>query len=95
MPHIIVVADSDREQKQGAVMLRERVSSSDLESRHFANHLLERLEWAVADAHEAERSADVKVNAGPGPGPDAEPGPDADPGNRHPQRSARVLITAS
>lgn len=56
MPHIIVVADSRQDPGEGAVMLRERISASDLESRHFATHLLERLEWAVGDAHEAERT---------------------------------------
>jgi hypothetical protein len=35
-------------------MLRERVSVSDFESHHFAKHLVERLGWAVNDAHEVE-----------------------------------------
>ncbi len=38
-------------------MLRERVSPADLESDHFATHLVERLGWAVGDAHEIERDS--------------------------------------
>lgn len=54
MPHIIVVADRAQDQAGDAVMLRERISASDLASHHFGERLLERLEWAVGDAHEAE-----------------------------------------
>lgn len=57
MPQIIVVADAEQDQAQGgAVMFRERISASDLESDHFAGRLLERLEWAVGDAQEVELS---------------------------------------
>lgn len=54
MPQIIVVTDGQQDQADAAVMLRERISASDLESAHFAGRLLERLEWAVEDAQEAE-----------------------------------------
>ncbi|HWF26127.1 MAG TPA: hypothetical protein VG275_11805 [Solirubrobacteraceae bacterium] len=37
-------------------MLRERVSLADLESDHFAAQLVERLGWAVGDAHEVEEA---------------------------------------
>jgi hypothetical protein len=57
VPQIIVLADSARQQGEDAVMLRERVSLADLESDHFANHLVERLGWAVGDAHEVERES--------------------------------------
>lgn len=57
MPHIIVVADGDSQAANGPVMLRERVSVTDLESEHFARQLLERLEWAVEDARAAELAA--------------------------------------
>jgi hypothetical protein len=80
MPHIIVVADGRRDPEADAVMLRERISSSDLESQHFAVHLLERLEWAVGDAHEAERTIPRSVTA---------------QSSVQDQRSARVLTTAS
>jgi hypothetical protein len=53
MPQIIVLADAADEQA-GAVMLRERISPTDLESKHFSAQLLERLNWAVGDAHRVE-----------------------------------------
>jgi hypothetical protein len=55
VPQIIVLADSARQLGEAAVMLRERVSLTDLESDHFAAQLVERLGWAVGDAHEVER----------------------------------------
>jgi hypothetical protein len=54
MPQIIVTADQPTDRGEGAVMLRERVNATDLESDHFAKQLLERLGWAVNDAHELE-----------------------------------------
>lgn len=54
MPHIIVTAND----QEAAVMLRERVKVSDFESDHFAAQLVERLGWAVSDAHEAEKRLD-------------------------------------
>jgi hypothetical protein len=54
MPQIIVTADRTNEREEGAVMLRERVTVSDFESDHFAAKLVERLGWAVGDAHQAE-----------------------------------------
>ena len=56
MPHIIVMANGVTEPEDGAVMLRERITSSDLESDHFGTQLLERLTWAVGDAHAFEES---------------------------------------
>ncbi len=53
MPHIIVMADRPGDRNEAPVMLRERVTSSDFESEHFAAQLVERLGWAVEDAHEA------------------------------------------
>lgn len=61
MPQIIVLADSARELGEAAVMLRERVSRTDLESDHFATQLVERLGWAVGDAHEVEQGAVAKA----------------------------------
>jgi hypothetical protein len=55
MPQIIVTADQDADRREDAVMLRERVNASDFESEHFAARLVERLGWAVGDAHDAER----------------------------------------
>jgi hypothetical protein len=57
MPQIIVTADKRPDRGDGAVLLRERVTVNDFESDHFAAHLVERLGWAVGDAHEAEQKA--------------------------------------
>jgi len=57
VPHIIVTADRADDRGEGAVMLMERINLSDFESRHFASQLVERLGWAVSDAHDAEREA--------------------------------------
>ncbi len=54
MLHIVVMADRDSDRGEGAVTLRERINVSDLASEHFATRLLERLNWAVGDAHRAE-----------------------------------------
>ena len=59
MPHIIVTADRADDHRDGAVMLMERINLSDFESQHFASQLVERLGWAVSDAHEAEREAEA------------------------------------
>jgi len=61
MPQIIVTADQDGEQERSAVMLRERINVSDFESDHFAAQLVERLGWAVSDAHEAEQDDIAKT----------------------------------
>jgi hypothetical protein len=55
MPQIIVTADRSHDRGEAPVMLRERVSASDLESAHFARQLLERLGWAVNDAQEVDQ----------------------------------------
>jgi hypothetical protein len=55
MPQIIVTADRADDRGEGPVMLSERVSAADFESEHFAAHLVQRLGWAVTDAHEAEQ----------------------------------------
>ncbi len=54
MPQIIVVADRPNGRGEGPVMLNERVSAADFESKHFAALLVERLGWAVDDASAAE-----------------------------------------
>jgi hypothetical protein len=59
MPQIIVTADHGAAFGEGAVTLRERVSVADFESEHFAIQLVERLGWAVGDAHDAERGESV------------------------------------
>jgi hypothetical protein len=68
MPRIIVQADPTPE-REAITVLQERVSPSDLESAHFANQLLERLNWAVGDAKQAElERQDLTVEAEDGGG---------------------------
>jgi hypothetical protein len=50
MPQLLVVTDLPED--GGKVVYRERIVSSDFESRHFTGQLAERLGWAVRDAHE-------------------------------------------
>lgn len=56
MPQIIVTAKTPHGRGEDAVMLRERVSVADFESRHFADQLVERLGWAVSDADGVEQT---------------------------------------
>jgi hypothetical protein len=56
MPYVIVTADIANGREQ-VVTLRERIGIADLESNHFAAKLVERLAWAVGDAHEAEQGS--------------------------------------
>jgi hypothetical protein len=56
MPQIIVTASEPSEGTDQSVMLRERVSAEDFESDHFQAQLVQRLEWAVADAAELEQA---------------------------------------
>jgi hypothetical protein len=62
MPQIIVTADESTGTEDGAVTFRERVNLSDFESGHFAGQLVERLGWAVEDAHDVEHR-DHRVNS--------------------------------
>ncbi len=55
MPQIIVTADTPSEGGQRAVMFTERVNVQDFESDHFQTQLVERLGWAVGDAHAVEQ----------------------------------------
>jgi hypothetical protein len=64
MPQIIVVADDRAESRDHAVMFAERVSVDDFESRHFQTQLVERLGWAVGDAHAAEQGQPVTWDEG-------------------------------
>lgn len=69
MPHIIVTTGGaktkTKDREQDAVTLHERVSVSDFESDHFAARLVERLGWAVSDAHEAEQDGAAPLAAEP------------------------------
>ena len=63
MPHVIVTADIADGPEQ-VVTLRERIGTADLESNHFAARLVERLAWAVSDAHEAEQGSPTEETQG-------------------------------
>jgi hypothetical protein len=52
MPQILVVADVQDD--TAAVVYREGINTSDLESDHFSGQLVERVGWAVLDANELE-----------------------------------------
>lgn len=55
MPQILVVTESPAE--DSAIVYRERISTSDLESDHFSGQLVERVWWAVQDADRFERES--------------------------------------
>ena len=57
MPQILVVADV-AEETGSAVVYRERVATTDLESDHFSGQLVERVGWAVLDADALERDVE-------------------------------------
>jgi hypothetical protein len=59
MPQIIVTADDNSVRGESPVMMRERINVSDFESDHFAARLVERLGWAVSDAHDVEQRPDA------------------------------------
>jgi hypothetical protein len=56
MPRIIVMAETSVDGGERRVMFTERVSVRDFESNHFQGQLVERLGWAVGDAHEVEQT---------------------------------------
>lgn len=57
MPQILVVADV-RDDADSAVVYRERVNLSDLDSDHFSGQLVERVGWAMLDAEQLEQGGD-------------------------------------
>jgi hypothetical protein len=64
MPQIVICADG-LESKRGREVMRERVAVSDLESELFTAHLVERIEWALSDAHSLEDRAARPRSASP------------------------------
>jgi hypothetical protein len=54
MPRIIVMSEPSTE-REGAITLDERVTSTNLRSGHDSAQLIERVGWAVHDADEVER----------------------------------------
>jgi hypothetical protein len=53
MPQILVVTDLP-DNADSAVVYKERISLSDLDSDHFSDQLVERVGWAMLDAEEIE-----------------------------------------
>ncbi len=84
MPQIIVIADGEHGRAEGTVTLRERINATDFESQTFGQRLIERLGWAVGDAHEAELTTSRDTAA-----------TDAERAEPQPRDSASVVTTAS
>jgi len=63
MPQILVVADI-ADETANRLVYRERVATSDLESKHFSGQLVERMGWAVRDADEIEQREPEEVDLG-------------------------------
>lgn len=56
MSRIIVVPDSARWQLEGCpVLMDEEVRPEHLQDTHSADQLIERVAWAICDAHESEQ----------------------------------------
>lgn len=53
MPQILVTTDASEETAR-TVVYRERIATTDLESDHFSDQLVERVGWAIQDADEIE-----------------------------------------
>jgi hypothetical protein len=64
MPQIVITAQG-LESKRGREVMRERVAVSDLESELFTAHLVERIEWALSDAHSLEDKAPASRGGAP------------------------------
>ncbi len=84
MPQIIVTADRG----DGTITWRERINASDFESDHFAQQLVQRIGWAVDDAHEVEQDADRHPLSAEAVKP-ASVAPKPAPGARKPAPGAR------
>ena len=70
MPQILVVADV-LDDVDSAVVYRERVNLSDLDSDHFSGQLVERVGWAMLDAEQLEHGESET----PSPGDSEKPQP--------------------
>ncbi len=53
MPRVLITASST-EAERPKVLLEERVTPADFHNDHFCQQFIERLGWAVVDAHETE-----------------------------------------
>lgn len=64
MPQIVVTAGNGTGRRANREVLRERVVQSDLESQLFINNLVERIEWALADAGTIEADDEEAEGSG-------------------------------
>ena len=55
MPRIVVTTEPSGGSPDRAVLLDERIATSDLASDHFAAQLIERIGWALLDADSHEQ----------------------------------------
>jgi hypothetical protein len=60
MAYITIKTNTD----EGSMTLQEEVLPSDLESEFFCTHLVERLRWAVEDAHRANAATATTTDIG-------------------------------
>ncbi len=88
MPQIVVTAGNGLSARTGREVLRERVAASDLESELFVSHLVERIEWALADADSIE--ARQRRRRGARAQPDGPP----EPSSRSPRPTRSQPIAA-
>lgn len=58
MPRIVVTTEPTVGSPARAVLLDERITTSDLASDHFAAQLIERIGWALLDADGHENQPD-------------------------------------
>jgi len=58
MAQILVVANTPQESND-AIVYRERIAPTDLESDHFSGQLIERVGWAVLDADQLEHEKEA------------------------------------
>jgi hypothetical protein len=63
MPSVIIVAETETDEpnalnhERRTFQLKERITSADMRDPHVAAQLIERIDWALADAEDAKRAA--------------------------------------
>lgn len=60
MAQILVLAETPQDSND-AIVYRERIAPTDLESDHFSGQLIERVGWAVLDADQLEHEETGQV----------------------------------
>ena len=62
MAYITIETNTD----EGLITLQERLAPSDIESEFYCAHLVERLRWAVEEAHRTLNGESTAMKAGLG-----------------------------